>query len=90
MSILSPSPSLQRWESYVLVDEENGNVLALLGEAVKGLFDGVRLGLVVDNEVVLLRVRRVGDVLSSEVRELSRVCALRSSYSDSGEQDTGH
>ena len=41
-------------ESYVLVDEENGNVLALLGEAVKGLLDGVCLGLVVDDEVVLL------------------------------------
>lgn len=74
----------------MLVDEENGNVLALLGEAVKGLFDGVRLGLVVDNEVVLLRVRRVGNVLYSEVRGLVVVCALASSYSDSSKQDTGH
>jgi hypothetical protein len=58
---------------YVLVDEDNGNVLAFLGEAVKGLFDGVSLGLVVDDEVVLLSIRRVGNMLYSEVRGLSRI-----------------
>jgi hypothetical protein len=52
----------------VLVDEDNGNVLALLGEAVKGFLDGVSLGLVVYDEVVLLSIRRVGDVLCSKVR----------------------
>jgi hypothetical protein len=41
-------------KAYVLVDEDNGNVLAFLGEAVKGLLDGVGLGLVVNDEVVLL------------------------------------
>jgi hypothetical protein len=58
---------------YVLVDEDNGNVLAFLGEAVKGLLDGVSLGLVVDDEVVLLSIRRVGDMLHSEVRAMARV-----------------
>lgn len=57
----------------MLVDENNGNVLAFLGEAVKGLLDGVSLGLVVNDEVVLLGIRRVGNVLYSEVRGLSRV-----------------
>jgi hypothetical protein len=56
----------------MLIDEDNGNVLALLGEAVKGLLDGVGLGLVVYDEVVLLSIRRVGYVLCSEVRGLSR------------------
>lgn len=57
----------------MLVDEENGNVLALLGEAVEGLLDGVCFGLVVYDEVVLLSVRRVGNVLRSKVRGMSRV-----------------
>jgi hypothetical protein len=57
----------------VLVDKDNSNVLAFLGEAVKGLFDGVSLGLVVDDEVVLLSIRRVGNMLYSEVRGLSRI-----------------
>jgi hypothetical protein len=61
---------------YVLVDEDNGNVLAFLGEAVKGLLDGVSLGLVVDDEVVLLSIRRVGDMLHSEVRAMARVWKL--------------
>jgi len=46
----------------VLVDEDNGNVLAFLGEAVKGVLDGVCLGLVVYDEIVLLSIRRVGNV----------------------------
>lgn len=57
----------------MLVDEDNGNVLAFLGEAVKGLLDGVSLGLVVYDEVVLLSIRRVGDMLYSEVRGLSKI-----------------
>ena len=47
----------------MLVDQQNGNILSLLGETVKGVFDGRGLGLVVDHEVVLLRVWGVGDVL---------------------------
>lgn len=54
---------------YVLVDEENGNVLALLGEAVESLLDGVGLGLVVYDEVVLLSIRRVGNMLCEDVRK---------------------
>ena len=55
----------------MLVDEDNGNVLAFLSKAVKGLLNGVGLGLVVYDEVVLLGIRRVGYVLSSCVRSLS-------------------
>jgi hypothetical protein len=74
-----------------LVDEDNGNVLALLGEAVKGLLDGVGLGLVVYDEVVLLSIRRVGNVLCSDVRGLSRKEAcMGQSYSDTSEQDSRH
>lgn len=53
----------------MLVDEENGNVLALLGEAVESLLDGVGLGLVVYDEVVLLSIRRVGNMLCEDVRK---------------------
>lgn len=47
----------------MLVDEQNGNVLALGGEAIEGGLDGRRLGLCVDDEKVLLAVGRLGDVL---------------------------
>lgn len=47
----------------MLVDEQNGNVLALRGEAIESGLDGRRLGLCVDNEKVLLAIRRLGDVL---------------------------
>ena len=62
---------------YVLVDEDNGNVLAFLGEAVKGLLDGVGLGLVVNDEVVLLRVWSVGNVLYGKVRGTSSSVFIR-------------
>jgi len=80
-----------KWEPYVLVDEENGNVLALLGEAVKGLLDGVGFGLVVYNEVVLLSIRWVGNVLHSKIRRRSRIRrCMKRSYTNTSEQDAGH
>jgi hypothetical protein len=42
----------------MLVDEQDGNVLALRGEAVKGGLDGSVVRLCVDDEEVLLRVGR--------------------------------
>jgi len=75
----------------VLVDEENGNVLALLGEAVEGLLDGVGFGLVIYDEVVLLSIRRVGNVLYSKIRGRSRARLFRRrSYTDTSEQDARH
>jgi len=53
--------------THVLVDEDNGNVLALLGESVKGTFDRGVLRLGIDDEEVLLRVWRRGDVLGWRV-----------------------
>ena len=47
----------------VLVDEENGDILALGREAVECCFDGRILGLCVDDEEVLLTVRWLRDVL---------------------------
>lgn len=49
--------------TYMLVDKQNGNVLALVGEAIKGGFDGRRLGLAVHNQKVLLAIWRLGNVL---------------------------
>ncbi|KAB8648493.1 hypothetical protein FH972_026149 [Carpinus fangiana] len=49
--------------TYVLIDQEDRNVLALLCEGVKGFFDGLVFGLVVDDEEVLLCVGRGGNVL---------------------------
>lgn len=42
------------WIAYVLVDEQDGNVLALRGEALEGGLDVARLRLGVDDEEVLL------------------------------------
>jgi hypothetical protein len=44
--------------THMLVDEQDGNVLALRGEAVKGGLDGSVVCLCVDDEEVLLRVGR--------------------------------
>lgn len=47
----------------MLVDEHNGNILALFGEPVKGTFDCGVLSFGIDDEEVLLRVWSRGDVL---------------------------
>lgn len=52
----------------MLVDEQDSNILSLLGELLKGALDGGLLRLCVDDEVVLLAVRRVGDVLLCPIR----------------------
>lgn len=49
----------------MLVNQDDANILALLREGVKGSLDGRGLGLVVDNEEILLRVGRVGHMLFS-------------------------
>lgn len=56
----------------VLINEQNGNVLALRGEAVKRGLDGVVVRLGVHDEEVLLRVGRWRYVLYGG-REISRV-----------------
>lgn len=52
-------------QAYMLIYQENRNVLPLLGESLEGRLDCRRLGLLVHNEEVLLRVRRRVDVLGS-------------------------
>ena len=47
----------------MLIYKQNTDVLSLLGELLKGAFDGGDFGLLVDDEIVLLAVRRVGDML---------------------------
>lgn len=51
----------------MLVDQDDANVLSLLGEAVEGRLDSgvVRLG--VNNEEVLLRIGASGDMLYTEL-----------------------
>jgi hypothetical protein len=55
----------------VLVDKQDGDVLALGGELVERCFDGRVLGLCVDDEEVLLCIWSRGDMLrkSDGVRE---------------------
>lgn len=48
---------------YMLIYKQNGDILPILCISVKGLLDRRGLGLRVDNEEILLRVRRLGDVL---------------------------
>lgn len=52
----------------MLVDENDGNVFALLRERVEGSLDGSVVRLAVDDEEVLLVVGRRGDVLAWNVR----------------------
>jgi hypothetical protein len=47
----------------MLVDEQNRDILALVGEAVECRFNGRGLGLCVYNEEVLLAVWRLGNML---------------------------
>lgn len=49
--------------AYMLVDEENGNILSVLCEPVKCLLDGRCLGLGIDHKEIPLRIRRLCDML---------------------------
>jgi hypothetical protein len=51
-------------KTYVLVYEQNGNVLALLREIVKGLLYLARFCLRINHEEVALGRRRLGYMLS--------------------------
>jgi hypothetical protein len=70
---MSALAAQETWFAHVLVDEQDGNVLALVGELVEGGLDGCVVGFGVDDEEVLLAVGRVGDVLRA-----SSVCISRS------------
>lgn len=48
----------------VLVDKQNGDILALIGEAIEGCLDGRVFSLGIDDEEVLLSVRRGSDMLN--------------------------
>lgn len=50
-------------KAYMLVDKQNGDILALGGELVKGSFDGRGFRLGVHDQEVLLAVRWLGNVL---------------------------
>jgi hypothetical protein len=50
-------------ETYMLIDEQNGNILPLLGKLIKRGFDRGVFGFAVHHQEVLLRIRRLRDVL---------------------------
>ena len=77
----------------MLVDEHNGNVLALLGEGVERLLDlgGFRFG--VDDEEVALGRGRVGDVLDTQsvsTLGFAGEGSKRASYAHAGKEEAGH
>ena len=49
--------------THMLVDQDDGNVFALGSEIVERLFDSRVLGLVIDHQKILLRIRRLSDML---------------------------
>jgi len=61
--LLDPNATSGAHKTYVLVDEQNRDILALGGEAVECSFNSRGLGLCVYNEEVLLAVRRLGNML---------------------------
>lgn len=69
----------------MLVDQDDADVLALLGEGIKGGLDGRRLGLAVDDQEVLLRVGRVGDMLRVPV--FSSKCPCMRGNRPEGEEE---
>lgn len=50
--------------TYVLVDQQRGNIFPLLGEVLEGLLDRRRFGLGVNDKEIPLGVRAICDVLS--------------------------
>jgi len=72
--LLDPNATSGAYKTYVLVDEQNRDILALAGEAIECSFDGRGLGLCVYNEEVLLAVRWLSNMLRhSLVSHLCRV-----------------
>jgi hypothetical protein len=75
----------------MLVDEQDGNVLALRGEAVKGGLDGSVVCLCVDDEEVLLRVGWRRYVLGSvSVSVAAWPCIGGSTHANAGKQHARH
>ncbi len=71
--------------NYMLIDEQDPNILPLHGESLKGLLDSCVIRLAIHNEKVLLRVRRRRNVLysvssassSKRARQEPRSCVPR-------------
>ena len=49
--------------TYVLIDQENCNILAVVSETIEGLFDGRVVGLSNHDQKVLLCIGGLGNVL---------------------------
>lgn len=49
----------------MLIDQNNTNILAVLGKSFKGSLDGLCIGLVIDDKEILLAVAARGDMLKS-------------------------
>lgn len=65
MSAVDHDSLVQMWHpvTYVLVDQDDANILALCCEGVERGFDGRSFGLVVNDKEVLLRIGRVRHML---------------------------
>ena len=75
----------------MLVYEQDGDIFAILREALKGIFNGGVFCLLVDDEEVLLRVRRSGAVLMkcwSAGGSGDREC--RVAYANTGKEEACH
>ena len=69
--------------AYVLVDEQYSYVIPAMGVLIKGLLDGGRFCFGVDDEEILLGVRRLCHMLSSQLQRLNSLKqrVLRQYYS---------
>ena len=61
---ISFGPCNLKGYTYMLIDQKNANVFPRLGEPLERLLDSGIVRLAVDNQKVLLRIRRCGDMLS--------------------------
>jgi hypothetical protein len=76
----------------VLVDQYDRNVLSMLGELVESFLDSGLLGFGIDDEVVFLRVRGLGDMLCTRSVSSETFIAQPwvATYSDASQQNAGH
>jgi hypothetical protein len=78
--------------AYVLVDQYDRNILSLPGELVESFLDSGLLGFGIDDEVVFLRVRGLGDMLCTRSVSSETFIAQPwvATYSDASQQNAGH
>lgn len=76
------------FHTYMLIDQQDRNILSLLCKLLKGVLDRRVLGLLVHYQVVLLRIRGLRDMLRNTLGWTLSIIVFESTYPDAGKQNT--